>query len=294
MNFLKLLTLLIVLISSSCIKDEFKEGVFVAGNKYIQAETLNKGKRIYLEYCMPCHGVNGDGKGVSSKGMRVPPRNFKSGLIKFGDVASGDLPHDESVYKTLKHGLKGTAMLPWDMSKKQMHAVWQYIKTFAPDVWIGKDKKLGEKIVSAKDPYGMVYKGVAIKKGKEVYHAVANCQSCHPAYVTKKELSSINKKINGETIVEFEDNLYKTKPAESEHEYLTIPPDFTWDRVRSASTVEELYLRIAAGIGGTTMPAWKGTIEDHQIWEVAYYIKYLMDLKDTPKRKELMAKLKNQ
>lgn len=290
-NLFKVMTLLsLALALTSCEEKAFREGVIVAGGKYVSADTLNKGKQIYTEYCMACHGVDGDGKGVAWKGMDVPPRNFKLGLIKFGDVASGELPHDESIYKTLEHGLNGTAMLPWDLKPGQMEAVWNYIKTFAPDTWIGKDKELGEKIEITKDPFGLARKSAAIKMGREVYHVVANCQSCHRGYVTAGEFSEMTKRLTDED-GEIDEEFYKIKPQESDHEYLTIPPDFTWHEIRSAQTVEDLYLRLAAGVGGTSMPSWKGTIEDEEIWAVAHYVRHLMDMRNTPKRDELIKKL---
>ncbi|GAB4021721.1 MAG: hypothetical protein Fur0010_24770 [Bdellovibrio sp.] len=275
-------------ILTSCENIDFKEGVIVAGGKMVDAQTLNKGKQIYTEYCMACHGVNGDGKGVASKGLFPPPRNFKLGIIKFGNVTSGELTHDDAIFKLLHDGLNGTAMLPWDLQPGQMEAVWQYIKTFAPDTWIGEDKKLGEKIVPTNDPFGLARKTSAIERGKEVYHAVANCQACHMAYVTPAEYKAISKKINNENITEVDAEMYKIKPQESEHGYKTLPPDFTWDRVRSANNVTDLYIRLAAGVGGTTMPAWRGTLEDEDIWAVAYYVESLMNIRNTPARQDLM------
>jgi mono/diheme cytochrome c family protein len=52
-----------------------------------------------------------------------------------------------------------------------------------------------------------------------------------------------------------------------------------------------LAIRIAAGVSGV-MPTWKETITDEEIWAVAYYVKSLMDLRDTEARKEFMAGLK--
>src|SRR5690606_29695646 len=160
-------------------QNEFREDVIMAGGVYVKANTLNLGKRIYTEYCMACHGDKGDGKGVASLGMQTPARNFTLGIMKFGDVVSGELPHDEILKTHIKRGLKGTAMLPWDLSDDQLDAVVQYIKTFAPDTWIGKDKELGAKIEITKDPFGLARKGSAIEQGKLVYHMTANCQSCH-------------------------------------------------------------------------------------------------------------------
>ena len=290
-NVLLFTTLVTVLFS--CQETHFKEDVVMAGGIHVTSGTLNMGKSIYTESCMPCHGVKGDGAGVAAKGMRVPPRNFKLGIIKFGDVASGDLPHDASIEKSLRHGLNGTAMLPWDLKGQQMGAVIQYIKTFAPETWIGKDKTLGTQVVATKDPFGLAHRAAAIEKGKGVYHIVAQCQSCHQAYVTKSELNRLSMKISKESITDFDDDMYQSKPQDSEHGVMTLPPDFTWDSVRSASSVEELYLRIAVGVGGTGMPAWNDTITDEEIWAVSYYVRSLMDLKDTAERKAMMQRLAN-
>lgn len=290
---MKLLLSLVLLLSFvSCSKQTFTEDVTFAGSNHVKAETLNKGQKIYTEYCMPCHGVKGDGKGVAAKGLQVPPRDFTLGIYKFGQVPSGELPHDSDFHVILEKGLHGTAMLPWDMTKGQQDAVIQYIKTFAMKTWEGGDKKLGKKIVPTKDPFGMAHRTAAIEKGREVYHVTAQCQSCHRAYVDLNEYSAMSQKLNGESVSELEEDFYKTKLQESEYGYMTIPPDFTWNSVRSAVTEEELYVRLAAGVGGTAMPAWQDTITDEEIWAVAYYVKSLMNLKDSPERESLMSKLK--
>lgn len=283
------LTFLLLGAFTSCSESHFREDKIFAGGKFVTAKTLNKGKTLYTEFCMPCHGVNGDGKGVASKGMKVPPRDFTTGIFKFGLVPSGELVHDKHLFTILDKGLTGTAMLPWDLSEDQKESVVQYIKTFAPKVWEGKDKDLGAEVKLVKDPYGIAHKTAAIEKGKKIYHGEANCQSCHRAYVGLEELG----KLSGENPRDIDMEVYSQKPQETEWGFQNIPPDFTWDLVRSANTVEELALRLAAGVGGTSMPAWKETITDEQIWAVAYYVKSLTELKDTDARKVLMEEIKN-
>jgi len=282
---------------TGCEPNDFREGVVMAGGHYVPAKTLNKGKQIYAEYCMACHGVKGDGNGVASKGLQPPPRNFTLGLIKFGDVVSGDLPHDESIYKALKHGLNGSAMLPWDLKPEQMNAVWQYIKTFAPKTWIGKDKKLGEKLNSKpfKDPFTLAGKQQAIEIGKKIYHVEANCQTCHRGYVTLAEYDAMSRELADESIDELDEDFYKLKIQESDHGYSSVPPDFTWHELRSVREgheIEDIYLRLLAGVGGTSMPSWKDTLEDQKIWALAYYVQSLRELKNSPKRKEFVSRFK--
>lgn len=287
-TWLTLTSVFVLLSLVSCSESHFREDKIFAGGLYVEKDVLNKGKQIYTEYCMPCHGVDGDGKGVAAKAMKVPPRDFTSGVYKFGEVLAGELPHDKHFYKILEKGLHGTAMLPWDLTEDQMFAVVQYIKTFAPEKWEGKDKKLGEQIVLTKDPYGVAHRQAAIEAGKKVYHGEAACWSCHRAYAPKAELA----KLSDSAVADIDETAYQVKPQETEWGFKNIPPDFTWHTVRSAETVEELYIRLAAGVGGTAMPSWKDTVTDEQIWALSHYVKYLMDLKDTPERKAFIKNIK--
>ncbi len=282
---------------TACSDNSFKEDKIFAGGIVASKHDLNAGKMLYTEYCMACHGVNGDGKGVAAKGMQVPPRDFTLGLYKFGRVIAGELPHDDDFYKALREGLHGTAMLPWDMTDKQMYQVVQYIKTFAPEAWEGKDKELGQKqMVVTKDPFGKAHKQVALQRGKEVYHVVAQCQACHRAYVSFPELSSLNEIVYGAPLDPefFDPDTYYSRPQPSQYGYSTLPPDMTWHHVRSAKTVDEIYVRLLSGVGGAAMPSWKDTLSDEDIWAVSHYVRYLMDLKDQPERKILMKKIEDE
>lgn len=280
---------------TGCHEDEFREGVVVAGGRYVSADILNEGKRTYMEYCFACHGIEGDGNGVAAKGLYPPPRNFKQGLIKFGTVEAGGLATDEDWKRIIKHGLNGTAMLPWDIRQERLDAVIQYIKTFAPDVWIGKDKKLGTPAKIYPNPYGLAHKSAAIQKGKEIYHVVAQCFSCHRAYESKESIVEMSKKYPdyAMTMDDLDDEMYKLKNQESDYEVKFLPPDFTWHEIRSAQSVEEIYTRLVVGVNGTSMPAWRETITEEEIWAVAHYVKHLMDMKDTPARGELLSEIED-
>ena len=100
-------------------------------------------------------------------------------------------------------------------------------------------------------------------------------------------------KAYGEKITEFDPTLYQVKPQETDHGYVNIPPDFTWHELRSIQSLEDIYLRLAAGVGGTSMPAWKDTLTDQEIWAAAYYVQSLREIKDTPARAELLQKIKD-
>jgi mono/diheme cytochrome c family protein len=298
----ELLLLATTFLFVACDGADFKESKTFIDGQTISADTLNLGKQVYTEYCMSCHGVKGDGNGVSAKGSNPPPRNFTQGLYKFGWVQDGGLPTDEDFKRIIQKGLKGTGMFAWDISDQQTYAVTQYIKTFAPQVWIEKGRESGKPIEVVADPYGLAREQFAVEKGKMVYHVVANCQTCHRAYVTKDELNNLSVKNNGEKIKDFDPEMYKLKLQESEYYFHDskerlvkyLPPDFTWHEIRSAQSVEEIYNRLVAGVTGSGMPIWKGVIKDDEIWAVAYYVKSLMNIKNTEQRKTLMDTLDKQ
>ncbi len=55
------------------------------------------------------------------------------------------------------------------------------------------------------------------------------------------------------------------------------PTDFPENRLKSGSAVEDIYLTIASGIGGTAMPTWKDGLEEKDLWALSYYVKSLAD-----------------
>lgn len=283
---------LVALLLVGCESHDFKESKLFAGNKVVTASTLNLGHTTYQEYCIQCHGKEGKGDGPASKGMYPPPRNLTLGIYKFADVMSGELPHDEDFARIIRGGLHGTAMLKWDISDERLSAVTQYIKTFAPEQWEGKDKVLGTKIDLPADPFGDTYKHQAIEKGKKVYHITAACTQCHRGYESKDQINAFNQEINKAPFGEFAADLYQLKPQDGDYNYKIIPPDFTFHPLRTITDVPSLVRRLMYGVNGSGMPGWKDVVTDEELWALAYYVDHLRHMKDTPAREELLSKIK--
>ena len=258
----------------------FKENKIFAGAKIVEPSTLALGQTTYLEYCIQCHGVDGKGKGPAAQGLLPPPRDLTQGLYKFPWIAYGELPHDEDFARIIRHGLKGSAMLPWDISDERLDAVIQYIKTFAPQVWEVKDAALGTKLELPNDPFGDTYKHQAIIKGKKVYHITAACTQCHRGYATKAEVAEWNKELSGSA--EVDANYYHLKPQDSEYNYKALPPDFTYHELRSITDVPSIVQRLMYGVTGSGMPGWKDVVTDEELWALAYYVDSLRELKGHP------------
>jgi cytochrome c oxidase cbb3-type subunit 2 len=67
---------------------------------------LNRGKEVFLDRCVGCHGVAGDGKGPGAKFLSPPPADFtdKDDACCGGDTGPGDF------YYRILRGWPGTAM----------------------------------------------------------------------------------------------------------------------------------------------------------------------------------------
>ena len=81
--------------------------------------------QVYEANCATCHGPNGGGDGPAGAGLQPPPANFTDGEWKYG----GDL---EAVKNTIRNGVPGTAMIPWQgtLTDAEIDAVAQHVIAF--------------------------------------------------------------------------------------------------------------------------------------------------------------------
>ena len=217
----------------------------------------SRGRDAYEQYCRPCHGENGDGRGFSSIGLRPPPRDFTNPIFKFGHVVVGQLPPDSELERIVRKGLNGTAMLPWGVSDRELHDVVQYIKGFSPR-W--KSEPQGAAIVPSPDPYGDARAATAVARGKEMF--AHTCASCHE----NRELRNTDFCMPG------------GKPGAECVPLRELAPDLRCDTLRAVypgSELADLYRTIASGIAGAGMPTWKGQLPEDELWAIVYYVRSL-------------------
>ena len=254
------------------------------GGRSVPAAVLERGREIYTHFCRPCHGDAGDGKGVSAAGLRPPPRDLRLGVYKFAAVATGQLPNDADFARTLQSGLHGTAMLAWDVPPAQLDDLIQYVKVFAPR-W--RTETPGEPIVASPDPW-TGRSSEAVARGLRVYHGMAQCAvACHPAYATRAEIFAATKELTRIELREMRPDLYSAVAKDSDYGHKILPPDFTFDQMRSGETVGDIYRAIASGIGGTAMPTWKNVLPEPDLWAMAHYVRSLVELRGRPEAEAL-------
>jgi mono/diheme cytochrome c family protein len=261
------------------------------GGRAVPPAALEHGREVYTHFCRACHGDDGSGKGPAAAGLRPPPRDLRLGLYKFGAVAAGQLPADADFVRIITGGLHGTAMLAWQVPAAELDDLIQYVKSFAPR-W--RTESAGEPIVPTPDPWaGRV--ADAVLRGERVYHGLAQCAvACHPAYVTWPEIYADTKALTGIEVRAFRPDLYDPVLKDSDYGVKILPPDFTFNRLRAGDEPADIYRAVAAGIGGTAMPTWKGVLPEQDLWALAHYVRWLVALRETPGAEALRRLLLNQ
>ena len=89
---------------------------------------LLKGQQVYLNQCVGCHGVTGDGQGPAAKYLDPPPRDYRLGKFKFTSTPRGGKPRQADLERIIRHGAKGTSMpaFRW-MANEDLEAVIDYV-----------------------------------------------------------------------------------------------------------------------------------------------------------------------
>lgn len=249
---------------------------------------VEEGRLAYEKHCVGCHGPAGDGIGEAYAFLHPNPRNFQLANFKFSSTRSGQLPTDDDLRRTIRNGLRGSSMpeFRW-LPDRTIDALIAYIKSFSAK-WA--ERGPGQPIPIVEDPYrALPDKSAAVERGEAVYHGLAGCWNCHPAYVDPSRISEHLVAFGGQARSEFRADLDLAVGKPNSEGEVIYPPDFHRDFVRAGMRVDDLYRSIAAGITGTAMPTWVDSIEipgdepgdppvstRADLWAMAYYVQHLI------------------
>jgi mono/diheme cytochrome c family protein len=78
--------------------------------------SLQRGQKIYQNFCISCHGPIGDGMGPGQPWMYPPPLNFT--ILKGREISGG------IIYYQIMNGITGTAM-PYFKRDLESQKIWE-------------------------------------------------------------------------------------------------------------------------------------------------------------------------
>jgi len=93
----------------------------------VQAQAHEAAADNYKAYCVQCHGMEGNGKGVNIRDMSVMPRDHTDAKAMSGRS-------DETLFKVIKEGgpsiEKSVLMPPWDgtLSDEEIKDLVQHLR----------------------------------------------------------------------------------------------------------------------------------------------------------------------
>ncbi|HET7625901.1 MAG TPA: c-type cytochrome [Verrucomicrobiae bacterium] len=216
----------------------------------VTPDFIARGKTIYQQNCVACHGVNGDGKGDAAAFLVPKPRNFVEANYRLRSTPNGHLPTDADLFRAISLGMPGTPMPAWKhiLSDDDRWALVEYLKTFSPRFANSNEDRAA--IVSIGNPPAR--NESAIAEGKALFTKLS-CVTCHGESGRGDGPSSINL---------VDDSHMKISPRD-----FTRPAAF-----KSGYAAKEIVRTILTGFNGTPMLGFNGTVSEQDAWKVAYYV----------------------
>ena len=214
------------------------------------AQFIERGKTVYAQNCLACHGVKGDGKGDAAAFLLPRPRNFVQANFRLRSTPPSHLPTDADLFRSVSLGMPGTPMPPWrvNLSDDDRWAVVEYIKTFSPRFANTNEDR--QTVVSLGTPPAR--NEVTVAEGKALFTKMA-CITCHGETGRGDGTSGVNLVDDSQTRIKPRDF---TKPA----------------MFKSGYSTKEIARTILTGFNGTPMVGFNGAIPAQDAWKLAYYV----------------------
>lgn len=200
----------------------FSEADFQSITDYLKtrttAPTFRNAEEIYKGLCVRCHGEKGDGQGITYLYLDPAPRDLTK-------AAFMNSKPDERFLESLKNGVAGTSMPPWErvLNEQQRKDVLAYVfQNFVKE----PRRALKERKVPEQNPVAFTPQSVA--DGERMFRQ--RCAGCHGRKADGKGPNSLD-------IVPRPRNLRN-------HAFIQSVND------------RRLFTSIMYGVDGTAMPSW--------------------------------------
>ena len=231
-------------------------------------QLIAKGKQVYSQQCIACHGATGRGDGEAAYLLYPKPRDFVAANYRL--VSSWDrIPTDQDLFDTITRGMPGSAMPSWGhLPTEQRWALVYYLKSLAekpltikPAKKPADDGSGGEGVIEV--PPEPPYNAAAKARAMELYKDA--CESCHGPTARG-------------------DGAQAQVDAEG---YPTRPRDLTLGVFKGSPDPVSLYRHIVAGIPGSPMPM-SDWAYGNDAWHLVHFVRSLSS--DTQRERAEMKK----
>lgn len=209
-----------------------------------------RGKALFDTHCAVCHGSAGKGDGPAAYLLSPRARDFNRGSFKVRSTATGSLPTDEDLFRTVTRGMPGTPMPSWEhLPEVDRWALVDTVKAFSPRF---KEEGPGEALAVPDPPAHLDQLAAAGKAAFEKYR----CGECHGATGRGDGPSSATLK---------DDTGFPIRPY-----------DFTRPgRYKGGDAPKDIYRTFTTGFDGTPMPSFAYAIPEEDRWSIVAYVRGL-------------------
>lgn len=213
-----------------------------------------RGAALFERECAVCHGPNGKGDGPAAPLLDPKARDFTPGLFKLRTTATGELPTDEDLIKTITRGMPGTGMPSFaDLGKDSVSDLADFVKTLGgPEGEDGSWFELYEVPDPISVPASPPRTAATIAEGAKLYVSMG-CDTCHGK----------TGQGDGKPPEELLDNW--GNPVHS--------TNFAIGIYKGGHGPKDLYARIMTGMDGSPMTSfWKDALTPNERWSVVDYV----------------------
>lgn len=216
---------------------------------HASAQPTTQRANNYDRYCLPCHGVAGDGLGPAAAWVWPRPRDFTKAAYKWR-ASANPLPSDDDLTLTIAFGAPGTSMHGFAaaLTNTDIAALVAQLKRFAPTAaWSSANTAplvLGPVPAKPGPSNGTNAQQLWVDKG---------CASCHGLDGRGAATAGAANTLNT-------------------YDLTTTP----LRRPRSGTTrndvVYAVALTITTGLNGTAMPAFGSALSTDELWALADFV----------------------
>lgn len=256
------------------------------GDSTVSADQLKRGAQVFSRYCVQCHGVNGDGKGVAATYMIPKPRNYLSGIFKFTSTTYGSKPLRSDLLRTIRRGVRGTSMPAFPLlAPHDLESVVDYVLALTHrgelETELANQAEFDDKV----DESGLsqTIAGILARwdaaRGQVVYPITpmptfkrTNVDLGKQAFLTKGCAKCHGDDGRG---------MLATNTGEDVWGFPTKAADLTSGMLHGGTEPLDIYRHVVAGINGTPMPSFKDALkaEPETIWNLVSYVLSVVEIR---------------